>query len=122
MTVAATFLELARYWLLAGAGVALVFLTVGIDHIDEDAQGAFVFRILLIPGVLLIWPLVLWRWYRLKTTADDWRTRYRPPRAAHLPAAVCLATTLLIAVAAGLAVRQSWPAEFAPQHLSEVKK
>ena len=50
------------------------------------------------PGVLLVWPLVLWRWYRLETDSDRWMTRYRPPRAVHLPVAIILAVALGVAV------------------------
>lgn len=119
MTAAALLVGLAQWWLIAGALVAALFLTVGIERIDEDSRGAYVFRPLLIPGVLLIWPLVLWRWYRLETGTDRWADRYRPPRAVHLPVALALAAALSVAVIAGLAVRQDWPAEFAPQRLSE---
>lgn len=49
-----------------GAAVALAFLTVGIERIDPAARGAYAFRPLLVPGLVLLWPLVLWRWRRLK--------------------------------------------------------
>ena len=62
MTQAEALLEVLRIWASVGAVVAAVFLTIGMDRIDEDARGAYVFRPLLIPGVLVIWPLVLWRW------------------------------------------------------------
>lgn len=47
-----------------GAVVALAFLTVGIERIDPAARGAYAFRPLLLPGLILLWPLVLWRWRR----------------------------------------------------------
>lgn len=119
MSIAALLVDLAGWWLIAGAIVAAVFLTFGIDRIDEDARGAYAFRVLLVPGVLLIWPLVLWRWMRLETGTDNWAARYRPPRAIHLPAAVLLSATLVFAIVAGLAVRQEWPADIAPERLSE---
>jgi hypothetical protein len=49
-----------------GALVALAFLGFGIDRIDPAARGAHVFRPLLIPGIVLLWPLVLWRWRQLE--------------------------------------------------------
>jgi hypothetical protein len=49
-----------------GAVVALAFLTVGIERVDPAARGAYAFRPLLLPGVILLWPLVLWRWWRLE--------------------------------------------------------
>ena len=63
-----------------GAIVAVLFLTFGIDRIDEDARGAYVFRPLMIPGVLVIWPLVVWRWLVLERGRDRWQKRYNPPR------------------------------------------
>lgn len=50
-----------KIWAIVGACIAAVFLTVGIDRIDEDSRGAYAFRPRLIPAILLIWPLVLWR-------------------------------------------------------------
>jgi len=73
---AETLLTYAEYWLYAGAVVAALFLTIGMDRIDEDARGAYIFRPLLIPGVLLIWPIVLWRWVVLETGLENWRFRH----------------------------------------------
>ncbi len=49
-------------WATPGLIVAIAFLAVGIDRIDYAAVDAYAFRPLLIPGILLLWPLVLWRW------------------------------------------------------------
>lgn len=51
----------------AGLGVAAVFLLFGIDRIDPSAHGAYAFRPLLIPGIVLLWPAVLLRWIWLET-------------------------------------------------------
>ncbi len=50
---------------LAGLGVALAFLLVGLDRIDPVARGAYGFRPLLLPGLVLLWPWVVVRWARL---------------------------------------------------------
>ena len=71
---------LATMWLYAGAAVAAVFVLFGIDRIDEDARGAYSFRPLLVPGILLLWPLVLWRWWTLETEHLGWQPRYSPRR------------------------------------------
>ena len=47
---------------LAGLVVAAAFLFRGLDRIDPAARGAYAFRPLLVPGLVLLWPLVLWRW------------------------------------------------------------
>ncbi len=115
MEVAEAIVSGARIWGTAGALVALVFLTVGIDRVDEDARGAYAFRLLLVPAVVLIWPLILWRWWVLETGRDRWAMRYRPPRETHLAAAVLLLICIVTALAAGMAIRQHWPADFQPE-------
>jgi hypothetical protein len=45
-----------------GVAVALVFLFAGLDAVDPAARGAYAFRPLLVPGLVLLWPLVLVRW------------------------------------------------------------
>lgn len=122
MTAAAILVDLAREWLIVGAAVTAVFLTIGIDRVDEDARGAYAFRPLLILGVLLIWPLVLWRWLRIETGTEHWMSRYRPPRAVNLPVAVVLAVSLGFTSLAGLAVRQTWPDHITPERLSEAAR
>ena len=49
-----------------GLAVAFVFLAIGIDRIDASAHRAFVFRTLLIPGIVVLWPLVIGRWLALE--------------------------------------------------------
>jgi hypothetical protein len=51
---------------LVGAVVALAFLFVGLDRVDPAARGAYAFRPLLVPGLVLLCPLVLWRWLALE--------------------------------------------------------
>ena len=43
-------------------GSAAGFLIFGLDRIDEDARGSYAFRPLLVPGLILLWPLVAIRW------------------------------------------------------------
>ena len=49
-----------------GAIVTAAFLFVGLDRIDPSARGAYAFRPLVIPGAILLWPLVLKRWMTLE--------------------------------------------------------
>lgn len=109
---------ISQIWCGIGAIVALGFLTIGIDRIDEDAQGAYVFRLLLIPAILLIWPLVLWRWFILESKRDSWPNRHSPPRHAHYWVAIIFAISIPLIIIAGLTVRQTWPVDFEPQKLS----
>jgi hypothetical protein len=48
-----------------GALVALAFLVSGLDRIMPAARGAYAFRPLLVPGLVLLWPVVVWRWRAL---------------------------------------------------------
>ena len=46
--------------------VAAAFLLGGgIERVAPAARGAYAVRPLLVPGLVLLWPLVLWRWAAL---------------------------------------------------------
>lgn len=46
-----------------GALFAVPFLFVGMQRIDAQAKASgFVFRLLILPGVVAFWPLLLRRW------------------------------------------------------------
>ena len=45
-----------------GLAVAAAFLLFGIERVEPYARGSIGFRPLLVPGLVLLWPLVLWRW------------------------------------------------------------
>ena len=64
--MAETIVSIATVYGAAGLSVAAVFLLWGIDRIDPAAHGAYVFRPLLIPGIVLVWPAVLLRWIWLE--------------------------------------------------------
>ncbi len=53
-----------------GAAVAALFLLVGIDRVDPSARSSYAFRPLLIPGIVVLWPLVLLRWIRLERAPE----------------------------------------------------
>ena len=53
-------------YLYIGMGMALIFLLFGIERVNREARGCYLFRILLIPGVIGLWPLVGWRWFHLE--------------------------------------------------------
>jgi hypothetical protein len=50
---------------VAGLVVGVAFLCLGLDRADPAARGAYAFRPLLLPGLALLWPLVLLRWSRM---------------------------------------------------------
>ncbi|MEM9796682.1 MAG: hypothetical protein AAF919_09345 [Pseudomonadota bacterium] len=119
MTTAGLILLTVGIWACIGALIAVPFLTFGIDRIDEDADGAYIFRPLLIPGVIVIWPLVLWRWAILARGKEAWAPRYAPRRDRHKWFGYALPIILILTIGTGLSLRQSWPDDIAPERLSE---
>lgn len=55
----------AQGYALAGLAVGMAFLLRGLDRVDPAARGAHAFRPLILPGLVLLWPLVVLRWMRL---------------------------------------------------------
>ncbi|MGF1445795.1 MAG: hypothetical protein ACFBRM_06285 [Pikeienuella sp.] len=108
----------ATWWTYAGLGVAAVFLAWGIDRVEPNARRAWTFRPLLVPGIVLLWPLVLGRWAVLEARAERPLARHRPPRGFHRVAAWGLAAGLPILLIAGLLARQTGPTERPPELLS----
>lgn len=49
-------------WGVIGLMVAIAFLLLGFDRVDSGAKDAYAVRPLLVPGLVLLWPVVLWRW------------------------------------------------------------
>ena len=50
-------------YVLAGVLFAVPFVFLGVGKIDPRASGAGAgFRVLIFPGVVVLWPLVLRRW------------------------------------------------------------
>ena len=47
-----------------GLVVAVGFLCIVIGRVDAAARGAYAFRPLLLPGLMLLWPFVALRWWR----------------------------------------------------------
>lgn len=56
---------LCEAYLLAGLVVAVLFLVWGIEAVDAGTHGSYAFRVLLVPGLILLWPLVILRWAQL---------------------------------------------------------
>ncbi|MEM6973598.1 MAG: hypothetical protein AAF577_12415 [Pseudomonadota bacterium] len=102
---------LGEIWLIAGAVVAGGFLLLGLDRVEPNARGAYGFRALIIPGLVLIWPLVLWRWAVLASGGWDERRRHAPPRRAQAAMALTMAIGLPAILASALILRPSWPGD-----------
>ncbi len=66
------FLLILASYLALGILFAIPFITIGIAHIDPAARHApLSFRLLILPGVAALWPLLLLRWIR-RAPAPQW--------------------------------------------------
>lgn len=108
--------DIAWGYAAVGAAVAAVFLTVGIGRVSPDARGAYAFRPLLVPGVILLWPAVVWRWVALERGAAWGAAQHRPPRVAQEAAALALMVIVPALVFGTLLIRQG-PGADAPVRL-----
>ncbi len=107
----AALLLIGQGYLWSGLVVAGLFLTWGIGRVEPQARGSYLFRPLLVPGCVLIWPLVLWRWRALARGHDAGCARHRPPRAAQVRMGLALAILVPVVIGAGLVLRQDGPKE-----------
>lgn len=72
MTIAEATVWTATFYLGTGLIVAFVFLLFFIDKVEANASGSIGFRPLLVPGLCLLWPLVIWRsWAILKPRGEE---------------------------------------------------
>jgi hypothetical protein len=54
---------MAGAYVAAGAVFAVAFLTWGVSRIDPVArQGTLGFRLIILPGVMALWPVLLFKW------------------------------------------------------------
>ena len=61
--IVAVFLILLGAYLACGLVFAIPFVLVGVKKIDTHAaHGSWGFRLLVIPGTMAVWPLLLRRW------------------------------------------------------------
>lgn len=110
-------LLIVQIYAACGVAAAGAFLLWGLDRTVPQARGAYAFRPLLLPGLVLLWPLVLWRWAVLASG------RTTPPpgrhyRATHRVVWTVLAVLLPALLVAALALRQDAGRDPAPLQLS----
>jgi hypothetical protein len=52
-------------YVLLGLLFAILFVIKGVNKVDEGAHGGSIgFRLIIIPGVMAFWPLLLQKWLR----------------------------------------------------------
>ena len=65
---ASLFVEMLTLYAAVGLVFAIAFLTQGVSRIDEHAAGTGLgFRLLILPGVVALWPFLLNRWIRARS-------------------------------------------------------
>ena len=63
MLVAEWLLRIAGLYLGVGIAFAVAFVIWGVERVDGGARGSpLAFRLLIVPGVAALWPVVL-RWW-----------------------------------------------------------
>lgn len=59
---------IAAIYIICGFIFAIVFISKGIEKVDEGAHGAtWGFKLIIIPGVVALWPLLLKKWIKSKS-------------------------------------------------------
>ena len=63
---------------LLGVVFAFAFVTIGVKRIDSQANGSSVaFRLLILPGSVAFWPLLLRRWIAGKSEPPEERNPHQ---------------------------------------------
>lgn len=61
--MASVLLQVAAAYVGTGLLFALAFVVGGVQRVDPSARGAgWVFRVLIVPGTVIFWPLLAVRW------------------------------------------------------------
>jgi len=63
MKAAELFVNLLGVYAAIGILFAIVFVTIGVSRVDSVAKNSTIgFRLIVLPGAALLWPLLLKRW------------------------------------------------------------
>ena len=66
------FLIIVAVYLLIGVLFVIPFLMKGLNKIDEGAHGSTIgFKIIIIPGVIVFWPVLLSKWIKENENHED---------------------------------------------------
>ncbi|HXL58364.1 MAG TPA: hypothetical protein VN958_19010 [Chitinophagaceae bacterium] len=65
MQLVEIFLVITAIYLACGFVFMIPFIIKGVDVIDEGAHGSSIgFRIIIIPGTIVFWPVLLRKWMK----------------------------------------------------------
>src|SRR5215831_18449906 len=96
--IAASLLMLSGVYLICGLVFSIPFALIGTGKIDPHAaHGSWGFRLLIIPGAILLWPLLSLRWVKGIHQPPEERNAHRlsakvrlqRPGCTHVQAAKC---------------------------------
>jgi hypothetical protein len=100
LTVVNLVVALGGAYAVTGTLVAIAFVLFQIERKDPGAHGAFAFRPLLLPGLILLWPLVILRWSARADTATTLPSLRRHKRVHAVIWSIMAACLLAMAVMA----------------------
>jgi hypothetical protein len=76
--IATAFLIIFGFYLACGFLFAMPFVLIGVKKIDPHAaHGSWGFRLLIIPGTVAFWPVLLYRWMKSVHEPPDVRSAHR---------------------------------------------
>ena len=65
------FLTALLIYLVAGFAFGIAFVIKGVEVVDEGAHGTgWGFRLIILPGVIFLWPVLLRKWVNTKIKRD----------------------------------------------------
>jgi hypothetical protein len=109
---------IAQAYVALGVIAAAAFLLVGIERTMPSARGAYAFRPLLVPGLILLWPLVAWRCWRLTHPPAPDLALGRRYQVLHLNIWLVCAVLLPLLLLLSISLRQEAPPITAPIQLA----
>lgn len=63
MLISQLILLIVAVYIAIGACIAVPFVLTGVSTVDHAARGApWLFRVLILPGSIALWPVVLAKW------------------------------------------------------------
>ena len=72
MNIVTILLLIVAVYLITGLLFAIIFIIKGVTKIDESANGSgWGFRVVIIPGTIVFWPVLLKKWIAVKKRIDD---------------------------------------------------
>jgi len=65
--VVISILIVMSFYLVSGLLFSILFLIIGLQRVDDGTnETSLFFKMLILPGVVLLWPLLLQKWIKSK--------------------------------------------------------